>query len=102
MLAFPVALPIAALTLPASFHTVTFSAWMGLGYVSLFSMLTGFIFWYHGLAKGGTEAVGQLQLLQPFIGFGFAALFLHESISNVMLACVLAALGCVAGAKKFA
>lgn len=101
-LALPVALPIAALTWPASFQAVTFSAWMGLGYVSLFSMLIGFIFWYHGLAKGGTAAVGQLQLLQPFIGFGFAALFLHESISGVMLACALAALGCVAGAKKFA
>jgi drug/metabolite transporter (DMT)-like permease len=101
-LALPVALPIAALTWPASFQAVTFSAWMGLGYVSLFSMLIGFIFWYHGLAKGGTAAIGQLQLLQPFIGFGFAALFLHESISGVKLACALAALGCVAGAKKFA
>jgi hypothetical protein len=29
-------------------------------------MLIGFIFWYHGLAKGGIADVGQLQLLQPF------------------------------------
>ncbi|HBV40246.1 MAG TPA: EamA family transporter [Erwinia sp.] len=101
-LALPAALPLAVLTWPVSFREVAFSAWMGLGYVSLFSMLIGFIFWYHGLAKGGTAAVGQLQLLQPFIGFGFAALFLHESIDGAMLACASAALICVAGAKKFA
>jgi drug/metabolite transporter (DMT)-like permease len=44
------------------------SAWLGLAYVSLFSMLIGFVFWYRGLAQGGIAAVGQLQLLQPFFG----------------------------------
>ena len=43
-------------------------AWIGLAYVSLFSMLIGFVFWYRGLALGGIAAVGQLQLLQPFFG----------------------------------
>lgn len=101
-LALPIMLPITALTLPDSLQTIALTAWAGLGYVSLFSMLIGFIFWYQGLAKGGTAAVGQLQLLQPFIGFGFAALFLHESISGAMLISACAALCCVAGAKKFA
>ena len=45
-------------------------SWAALGYVSLFSMLIGFIFWYKGLAAGGIAAVGQLQLLQPFFGLG--------------------------------
>ncbi|WP_425028484.1 EamA family transporter, partial [Pantoea brenneri] len=43
---------------------------LALGYVSLFSMLIGFIFWYRGLATGGITAVSQLQLLQPFFGLG--------------------------------
>lgn len=102
VLALPIMLPIATLTLPRSFRLIAFSAWAGLGYVSLFSMLIGFIFWYQGLAKGGAATVGQLQLLQPFIGFVFAALFLHESISGMMVACAFGALCCVAGAKKYA
>lgn len=100
-LALPIMLPLAVLTLPESVNRIAFSAWAGLGYVSLFSMLIGFIFWYQGLAKGGTAAVGQLQLLQPFIGFGFAALFLHEMISGAMVASAFVALCCVAGAKRF-
>jgi drug/metabolite transporter (DMT)-like permease len=44
-------------------------AWLSLGYVSLFSMLIGFVFWYRGLAQGGIAAVGQLQLLQPFLAW---------------------------------
>lgn len=52
---------------PASFADISLPAWMCLGYVSLFSMLIGFVFWYRGLAQGGIAAVGQLQLLQPFL-----------------------------------
>ena len=34
------------------------SAWAGLAYVSVFSMLVGFVFWYRGLALGGIAGVG--------------------------------------------
>ncbi|WP_380178438.1 DMT family transporter [Kalamiella sp. sgz302252] len=100
-LSLPVTLPTAVLSRPTSFNSVSLFAWVGLGYVALFSMLIGFIFWYRGLAKGGTAAVGQLQLLQPFIGFGFAALLLNESISGAMVVSTFGALCCVAGAKRF-
>jgi len=102
VLSLPVMLPIAWLTMPASVGHVGAPAWFGLAYVSLFSMLIGFVFWYHGLAQGGIAAVGQLQLLQPFMGLGLAALFLHEAVSWPMLAATLAAVACVAGAKRFA
>jgi drug/metabolite transporter (DMT)-like permease len=101
-LSLPVMLPMALLTLPASFDHVGTSAWLGLVYVSLFSMLIGFVFWYRGLAQGGIAAVGQLQLLQPFFGLGLAALFLRETVSGAMLVATLGAVACVAGAKKFA
>ncbi|QXI14054.1 DMT family transporter [Pseudomonas zeae] len=87
---------------PASFSTVSLSAWLCLGYVSLFSMLIGFVFWYRGLAQGGIAAVGQLQLLQPFFGLALAATLLHEHVSAGMLAVTLGVILCVAGAKKFA
>ncbi|WP_159815213.1 DMT family transporter [Pseudomonas sp. 18058] len=97
--------PMAVLSLwlaPASFSTISLSAWLCLGYVSLFSMLIGFVFWYRGLARGGIAAVGQLQLLQPFFGLALAATLLHEHVSVGMLAVTLGVVLCVAGAKKFA
>jgi drug/metabolite transporter (DMT)-like permease len=87
---------------PASFNTISLSAWLCLGYVSLFSMLIGFVFWYRGLAQGGIAAVGQLQLLQPFFGLALAATLLHEQVSLGMLAVTFGVILCVAGAKKFA
>jgi drug/metabolite transporter (DMT)-like permease len=102
LLALPVMLPMALLTAPASFERVTPSAWAGLAYVSLFSMLIGFVFWYRGLALGGVAAVSQLQLLQPFFGLGLAALLLNERVSGTMLVATLAAVLCVAGARRFA
>ncbi|MQR02584.1 DMT family transporter [Glaciimonas soli] len=58
LLALPIMLPIALLTMPTSFENVSTGAWLGLAYVSLFSMLIGFVFWYRGLAQGGIAAVG--------------------------------------------
>ncbi|MFJ7311765.1 DMT family transporter [Pseudomonas sp. NPDC098747] len=87
---------------PASFSNISLSAWLSLAYVSLFSMLIGFVFWYRGLAQGGIAAVGQLQLLQPFFGLALAATLLHEQVSISMLAVTLGVILCVAGAKKFA
>jgi drug/metabolite transporter (DMT)-like permease len=102
VLSLPVTLPIAALRLPTSFDGVGIPAWIGLAYVSLFSMLIGFMFWYRGLALGGIAAVGQLQLLQPFFGLGLAAALLNETVSWAMLAVTLGVVACVAGARKFA
>lgn len=87
---------------PPSFSGISVSAWVCLGYVSLFSMLIAFVFWYRGLAQGGIAAVGQLQLLQPFFGLALAATLLHEQVSIGMLAVTLGVILCVAGAKKFA
>ncbi|MDO6406840.1 DMT family transporter [Pantoea phytobeneficialis] len=102
LVAVPVMLPAAIYTAPATFSGIAMPAWLGLAWVSVFSMLIGFIFWYHGLAKGGIAAVGQLQLIQPFMGFALAALLLHESISWAMLAVAGATIMCVFGAKRYA
>lgn len=102
VLSLPVMLPLALFTMPATFDHAGAPAWFGLIYVSVFSMLIGFLFWYRGLAQGGIAAVGQLQLLQPFFSFGLAALFLHETVSGAMVVVTLGAVACVAGAKKFA
>jgi drug/metabolite transporter (DMT)-like permease len=102
VLSLPVMLPLALWWLPASVATVGWPAWAGLAYVSLFSMLIGFVFWYRGLAQGGIAAVGQLQLLQPFFGLGLAALLLGETVSASMLAATAGVVVCVAAARRFA
>ena len=102
VLSLPVMLLVTVLTMPASLSHARMPAWIGLGYVSLFSMLIGFVFWYRGLAQGGIAAVGQLQLFQPFMGLGLAALLLHETVSWTMLVVTLGAVVCVAGAKRYA
>jgi drug/metabolite transporter (DMT)-like permease len=102
VLSLPVMAALALYTVPRSFATIGESAWIGLAYVSLFSMLIGFVFWYRGLAQGGIAAVGQLQLLQPFFGLALAATLLHEQVSGLMLAVTIAVVACVIGAKKFA
>jgi drug/metabolite transporter (DMT)-like permease len=102
ILALPLTLTTTLLTLPASFAVVRAPAWIGFAYVSVFSMMIGFVFWYRGLAQGGITAVSQLQLIQPFFGLAFAALLLNETVEPAMLGVTLVAVACVAGSKKFA
>ncbi|MEO3712475.1 DMT family transporter [Roseateles flavus] len=102
VLALPLSVLGAWLLLPASFSGVSDSAWLGLAYVSLFSMLIGFVFWYRGLALGGIAAVGQLQLLQPLFGLALAAGLLHEAVSAGMVGVTVGVLMCVAVARRMA
>ncbi|RAJ33051.1 DMT family transporter [Pedobacter cryoconitis] len=102
ILSLPLMGPILFFQLPSSFAGVGTAAWAGLAYISVFSMLIGFIFWYRGLAQGGIAAVGQLQLLQPFFGLILAATLLHEQVSIGMLGVTVGVILCVAGSKKFA
>ncbi len=102
ILSLPVMAPLSYYSMPDTFSGVGQAAWAGLVYVSLFSMLIGFVFWYRGLAQGGIAAVGQLQLLQPFFGLTLAATLLSETVSWAMLGVTVAVVLCVAGAKHFA
>lgn len=99
VLSLPVSLPLSIVLVPSDVVTVPASAWGGLAYVAVFSMLVGFVFWYRGLAQGGIAAVGQLQLLQPFMGLMLAAWLLHESVTPTMLLVTAFVVACVAGAK---
>ncbi|MGE4373737.1 MAG: DMT family transporter [Xanthobacter sp.] len=101
VVALPVLLGLSLFTMPADFAAVPARAWIGLGYVALFSMLIGCVFWYRGLAQGGIAAVGQLQLLQPFFGLALAALLLHEEVRPEMLLTTLGVALCVAAASRF-
>lgn len=102
LLALPVTASAALVLRPDNLAATGLPAWLGLAYVSLFSMLIGFVFWYRGLAQGGIAAVGQLQLLQPFFGLALAGLLLGETVTWPMLMASAAVAACVAGARRFA
>jgi len=69
LVALPVMAAIMVTTMRQGWSGIGPPAWLSLAYVSIFSMLVGFVFWYRGLALGGIAAVSQLQLLQPFFGW---------------------------------
>lgn len=102
VLSLPFMVVLAAVTLPDIWTGISISAWGALGYVSVFSMLIGFVFWYRGLAIGGIASVGQLQLLQPFFGLMLAGLLLRETVEFSMIGVTLLVVFCVAGSKRFA
>jgi drug/metabolite transporter (DMT)-like permease len=60
---------------------ISWEAWLGLAYAALVSMFLGSVAWYEGLAAGGIARVGQLNLVQPLVALGWAALLLGERVS---------------------
>jgi len=100
-LSLPAMLGALVFVAPPDWAAVGAPAYAGLAYVSLFSMLIGFVFWYRGLALGGTAAVGQIQLLQPMFALALAAALLREPVGASMILVTLAVVACVAGARHF-
>lgn len=98
VMALPLTLPAAALTLPRA--DLPASAWWGFAYVAVFSMWLGFFAWYRGLALGGTVRVSQVQLIQPFLGMLFAVPLLGERLDAVTLGFALAVIATVFIGKK--
>ena len=89
----PLTVPASLLAWPASVAAVQPSAWVGLAYVTLFSMWLGFFAWYRGLALGGLMRVSQVQLLQPFLSLLFAVPVLGErlDVTTVLFAAAMLA-----------
>ena len=98
VLSLPLTLPIAFATFPSA--PVRASAWLGFGYVSVFSMWLGFFAWYRGLALGGTLAVSQVQLLQPFLSMWLAVPVLGESLDVATVAFSVAVMATVIISKR--
>ena len=61
VVALPVSLPAAALTMPADVTHMALKPWLALLYVALFSQWIGFFAWNAGMAMGGIARVSQIQ-----------------------------------------
>ena len=96
VVALPISLPAAALTMPADLTHIALKPWLALLYVALFSQWIGFFAWNAGMAMGGIARVSQVQLLQPFITFALAAFFNGETITLQILVFAAAVVATVA------
>jgi drug/metabolite transporter (DMT)-like permease len=96
VVALPISLPAAALTLPADLTHIALKPWLALLYVALFSQWIGFFAWNAGMAMGGITRVSQVQLLQPFVTFAIAAFFNSETITPQILLFAAAVVATVA------
>jgi len=95
VIAAPVVLVPTVYVIDPRFASAPPAAWACFAYVSVISMFVGFFWWYRGLALGGIAAVGQVQLLQPFLTIFASAAFLGETIEPetfVAAALVIAAI----------
>jgi len=96
VIALPISLPAAVLTMPADLAQIAPKPWLALLYVALFSQWIGFFAWNAGLAMGGIARVSQMQLLQPFVTFALAAFFNGETITWQIVLFALAVVATVA------
>jgi drug/metabolite transporter (DMT)-like permease len=97
-LSLPLTLPVTLASWPD--QPARWSAWVGLGYVALFSMWLGFFAWYRALAIGGTVRVSQVQLVQPFLALLFAVPVLGEVLEADTVVFSLAVIATVFLGKK--
>ena len=72
----------------------------GFGYVSLISMYFAFFAWYRGLSSGSIAQASQIQLIQPVLSLGWAALWLGEEVGATTLLASLVVLACAAWARS--
>lgn len=98
VISLPITVPISLFLLPTA--TISVSAWLGFGYISVFSMWLGFFAWYRALALGGTVRISQIQLLQPLLSIAFAVPILGERIDLVTALFALAIIAIVFIGKK--
>ena len=80
--------------------TASAAAWAGFAYVGAVSMFLGFFAWYRGLALGGIGAVGQVQLLQPFLTIFASAWLLGERIDAATLVAAALVIASIAVGRR--
>lgn len=81
VLAAPPMLVLAVVSLASQPPSATPSQWAAFGYLAVVSMFLGFFAWYRGLAIGPITQVSQIQLIQPVLSIGWAALLLDEAVT---------------------
>ncbi|GAB2983013.1 DMT family transporter [Saccharothrix stipae] len=81
VLSSPVMITLAAVSAVRQPPAGTAVQWAAFAYLAVVSMFLGFFAWYRGLAIGPMARVSQVQLVQPVLTIGWAALLLREHLT---------------------
>ncbi len=100
VLASPLMLVLAALSVAAQPPSASPAQWAAFAYLGVVSMFLGFFAWYRGLAIGPIAQVSQIQLIQPVLSIGWAALLLGETLTWVTIVGGLAVILCAGAAVR--
>lgn len=100
VLAAPVMLALTAFSALRHPPSATPAQWAAFAYLGIVSMFLGFLAWYRGLAHGPMARVSQIQLLQPVLTLGWAALLLGETLTWPMILGAFAVIGCAGSAVR--
>ncbi|MBU9762509.1 DMT family transporter [Mycobacterium sp. TNTM28] len=100
VVAAPVMAALTAVAVAQQPPHATPAQWAAFGYLAAVSMYLGFFAWYRGLAIGPMTQVSQVQLIQPVLTIGWAALLLHEGLTWSTALGGAAVIGCAALAVR--
>ncbi|MCE6997984.1 DMT family transporter [Saccharothrix sp. S26] len=100
VLSSPVMIALAVGSAVARPPSGTATQWAAFAYLAVVSMFLGFFAWYRGLAIGPMARVSQVQLVQPVLGIGWAALLLHEQVTWATVLGGVAVILCAAVAVR--
>ncbi|WKN50341.1 DMT family transporter [Nocardioides sp. Arc9.136] len=78
----------------------TSAEWAAFAYLGVVSMFLGFFAWYRGLAIGPMAQVSQVQLAQPVLSIGWAALLLGEQVGTATVVGGLVVVLCAGNAVR--
>jgi drug/metabolite transporter (DMT)-like permease len=100
ILALPVSVPLTILSGIINPPHPDIASATALLYLASVTMFLGFFAWYSGLARAGIARASQLQLAQPFLTIGIAALVLGERPTPVTYVAAAVVLGCLLVAQR--
>ena len=96
VIALPISIPAAALTMPADISQIALKPWLGAALCRAVLAVDRLLRMECRLAMGGIARVSQVQLLQPFVTFALAAFFNDETITPQILLFAAAVVATVA------
>ena len=100
VLAAPLMLVLTGMSVASTMPLASGRQWLAFAYLACVSMFLGFFSWYRGLAIGPMAQVSQVQLVQPVLSIGWAALLLHEDVGWGIVVGGLAVVLCARGAVR--
>lgn len=100
VLTSPLMLVLASLSVAQQPPSASVAQWAAFAYLGVVSMFLGFFAWYRGLAIGPIAQVSQIQLIQPVLSIGWAALLLGETLTWATIVGGLAVILCAGTAVR--